>query len=109
MNGHPGRFVDHQQVSILVEHQVIKVPKAANGGVPVRQMPEAIFIGVTHPHGRSGSDDESAPLQVFYLEAGLDQPMLGEMTADGRHGSRAQTCKPQLEHFVALLDDVLAA
>ena len=76
---------------------------------PVRQMPEAIFIGVTHPHGRSGSDDESAPLRVFYLEAGLDQPMLGEMTADGRHGSRAQTCKPQLEHFVALLDDVLAA
>ena len=76
---------------------------------PVRQMPEAIFIGVTHPHGRSGSDDKSAPLRVFTLEAGLDQPMLGEMTADGRHGSRAQTCKPQLEHFVALLDDVLTA
>lgn len=76
---------------------------------PAKQCPEAIFIGIARPHGTRESGDESSPMRVFFLEAGVAGPVLGEVTADGRHGSQAKTCKPQLEHFVALLDDELAA
>ena len=76
---------------------------------PVKQCPEAIFVGIARPHGAPESNDESSPLRVFFLEAGVAGPVLGEVTADGRHGSQAKTCKPELEHFVALLDHELTA
>lgn len=88
----------------LLTHDVVVITMPS-----VRQTPEAIFVGITHPHGRTGDGDESARLRVFFLEAGLSHPMLGEVTPSGNHSTRSQTCPPRLEHFVALLDNVLEA
>ena len=88
----------------LLTHDVVVITMPT-----VRQTPEAIFVGITHPHDRTGDGDESTPLRVFFLETGLSHPMLGEVTSNGTHSTRSQTCPPTLEHFVALLDNVLDA
>ena len=103
-----GSAEDAEQIMVtlvrLLTHDVVVITMPE-----VRQSPEAIFVGVAHPNGRPGFRDESTGPRVFFLEAGLSQPMLGEVTADGTHRTHTETCKPELEHFTALLDEVLTA
>ena len=103
-----GSAEDAEQIMVtlvrLLTHDVVVITMPE-----VRQSPEAIFVGVAHPNGRPGAGDESTGPRVFFLEAGLSQPMLGEVTADGTHSTHAESCKPVLEHFTALLDEVLTA